>query len=183
VESIKCYIAKDDKNACLDPYADTDKTHEAVEFLAKHRQCQAINSKVKVLFNVGIVEGCPIKAYCYIRAGQCGEITKANLPELDRNYLAGVNAFCHDNVNAEQPQQRRIGKRQQAKEKRAWMDPPPMGTIYDPPSSGRSVQIRNRDGTNGVITHEDRYGFVQIRTQNGKRIQGTLSGNTLNVRD
>jgi hypothetical protein len=64
------------------------------------------------------------------------------------------------------------------------MAPPPMGTIYDPPSSGRSVQIRNRDGsvTNGVITYEDRYGNVKIRTPNGM-MRGTLSGNTLNLRD
>jgi hypothetical protein len=95
VESIKCYIAKDDKNACLNPSYETDN---AVDFLAKHKQCKAINSKITVDFkhgNIVNVKNCPLEAFCYVRAGQCGEITKANLPELDRKYLASVNSFCY----------------------------------------------------------------------------------------
>jgi hypothetical protein len=63
------------------------------------------------------------------------------------------------------------------------MAPPPLGTI-DNPSSGRSVQFRDRDGsiTNGYITYEDPYGNVHIRTRKGM-FRGTLFGNILNVRD
>jgi hypothetical protein len=95
VASIKCYIAKDDKNACLKP-SSTYESDKAVDFLAKHGQCKAINSKIKVDFkdgnNIVNVKDCPLEAYCYVKAGQCGEIAKA---DLDKKSVASMNALCY----------------------------------------------------------------------------------------
>ena len=94
VQKFKCFIAKDNKNACTNP--STAEILEAVDFLAENRLCKAINGKIKVNFdNVAGVKDCPLEAYCYLRTFKCGEITKANLPELNGKDLAAVNAICY----------------------------------------------------------------------------------------
>ena len=93
VESIQCYIAKDDKNACLNP-SSAYEIKKAVEFLAKHNQCKAINSKIKIDIEgeIAIFTGSPLEAYCYFRAGKCDEIAKA---DLNRKSLVLLNAACY----------------------------------------------------------------------------------------
>jgi hypothetical protein len=89
----KCLIATDPKNACTD--ALTFKELEAtLDFLAKHNFCKALTTKLTMRFAYGGKEfdNCPMDAYCYVRARQCAELTKANFPSLE--YLSEIRSYC-----------------------------------------------------------------------------------------
>jgi hypothetical protein len=98
VRKIACFIAKDPKDACTNP--SLKQKIDAVNFLAEHGHCEAFNYKSGTVdFRVGddfaVINECPLAAYCFFREKKCGEITKANFPELGRNYLSRVNALCY----------------------------------------------------------------------------------------
>jgi hypothetical protein len=98
VERIKCFIAKDPKKVCRPK--DHSEIDFAVDFLAEHGLCKAINPTVEIDFQMyGLdVRNLPMVAYCYFKARECGKLTKANFPKYKT--LDSVNARTIDSVNS-----------------------------------------------------------------------------------
>ena len=77
----KCLIAKDPKNDCTTALTNGE-FYGALDFLVEHKSCKALTTKLQATFEL---EGkkfdrLPIKAFCYLRARACDQLTKANFP-------------------------------------------------------------------------------------------------------
>jgi hypothetical protein len=105
VQEFKCFIAKDDKNACLNVSPADGVADDAVDFLARHGRCKAINSKIKLDFkdgnNIINVKDCPLEAHCYFRAGQCGELSHVSMNAL----CYGLKGQCKNAIDPTQCKQ------------------------------------------------------------------------------
>jgi hypothetical protein len=89
----KCLIATDPKNACTDALT-LKELEDALDFLGKHKSCKALTTKDRMKFAYWGKEfdNCPMDAYCYVRARQCAELSKANFPRLE--YLSELRSYC-----------------------------------------------------------------------------------------
>jgi hypothetical protein len=98
----KCLIAKDPKNDCT-PVPTNEVFYDALNFLIEHKSCKAITTKLEVTFEL---EGkkfdrFPIKAFCYVRARQCAELSQANFPRLQ--YLSTLRSYCIKSASNDEP--------------------------------------------------------------------------------
>ena len=85
----KCLMAKDPKNDCTDALP-VKEVEDALDFLGKHNSCKALTTQLKMKFVWGGEEydNFPMEAYCYVRAKECGKLTKANFPNYKEITLA-----------------------------------------------------------------------------------------------
>jgi hypothetical protein len=127
----------------------TDKIlTDALDFLGKHESCKALTTKMTVNFNWGGEEFVkfPMEAMCYIRASECGNLTKANFPNYKKITLA--KSICSE---ANKP----AAKAKVYEEEEDYipnLTPLPEDPVSKPKVRHQFVNVREKDGRirNGI---------------------------------